>query len=189
MFSGIPPEYRMGLQAQIPMRSRVSLHEARAAWSAAAQAPPRSFLGKKFLKRSVTTLAIFVFTLYPVFSQGVITTFAGADWLFPGDGRPAINAPLGGALSLDLAADRNGNYYICDEDNSMVMRVGPDGILTVVAGNGLLSRSGDGGLAVNASLNTPISVAVDSAGNIYIGEWRDRASSHARGHYQYLRWQ
>ncbi len=52
----------------------------------------------------------------------------------------------------------------------MVMRVGPDGIVNVVAGNGLLGRTGDGGLAVNASLNTPTSVAVDSAGNIYIGE-------------------
>src|SRR5258707_15677701 len=85
-----------------------------------------------------------------VCAQGVITTFAGADWLFPGDGRPAVNAPLGGALSLDLATDRNGNYYICDEDNAMVMRVGPDGIVNVVAGNGLLGRTGDGGLAVNA---------------------------------------
>src|SRR5260370_13268772 len=122
------------------------------------------------MNRPMSTLSIFLFTLSPAFAQNVITTFAGADWLFPGDGRPAINAPLGGTLSLDLAVDRNGNYYICDEDNSMVMRVGPDGIITVVAGNGLLSRSGDGGLAVNASLNTPISVAMDSAGNIYIGE-------------------
>ncbi len=120
--------------------------------------------------RFITTFVILLFTLSPAFAQNVITTFAGADWLFPGDGRPAINAPLGGTLSLDLAVDRNGNYYICDEDNSMVMRVGPDGIINVVAGNGLLSRTGDGGLAVNASLNTPISIAVDAAGNIYIGE-------------------
>jgi uncharacterized protein (TIGR03437 family) len=120
--------------------------------------------------RSIFTLFVFLFTLCTGFAQNVITTFAGADWLFPGDGRPAINAPLGGTLSLDLAIDRNGNYYICDEDNSMVMRVGPDGIINVVAGNGLLGTSGDGGLAVNASLNTPLSVAVDADGNIYIGE-------------------
>lgn len=57
--------------------------------------------------RSFITLVIFLFTLSPAFAQNVITTFAGADWLFSGDGRPAINAPLGGTLSLDLAVDRN----------------------------------------------------------------------------------
>ena len=87
------------------------------------------------MKHFITTFSVFLFTLVPAFAQRVITTYAGADWLFPGDGRPAINAPLGGTLSLDLATDRNGNYYICDEDNSMVMRVGPDGIINVVAGN------------------------------------------------------
>ena len=92
-----------------------------------------SFLRKNFLKHFITTFSVFLFTLVPAFAQRVITTYAGADWLFPGDGRPAINAPLGGTLSLDLATDRNGNYYICDEDNSMVMRVGPDGIINVVA--------------------------------------------------------
>jgi uncharacterized protein (TIGR03437 family) len=126
------------------------------------------FLRKAFLKHRF--ILVFLFSLTQAFAQRVITTFAGADWLFPGDGRAAINAPLGGTFSLDLATDRNGNYYICDGDNSMIMRVGPDGIINVVAGNGLLTKSGDGGLAVNASLNTPISVAVDAAGNIYIGE-------------------
>jgi uncharacterized protein (TIGR03437 family) len=120
--------------------------------------------------RCIRTLALFAVAFSTAFGQRVITTFAGADWLFSGDGRPAINAPLGGTLSLDVATDRNGNFYILDEDNSIVSRVGADGILNVVAGNGLLGRTGDGGLAVNASLNTPNSFAVDSRGNIYIGD-------------------
>ncbi len=106
----------------------------------------------------------------------VITTFAGAEWLFPGDGRPALQAPIGGLFSLDVATDRNGNYYICDADNGMVMRVGADGIINVVAGNGLLTRSGDGGLAVNAALDTPLGIAVDALGNLYIAEF----GSHVR---------
>ena len=123
------------------------------------------------MNRAIATLSLFLVTLSSAFAQRVITTFAGADWLFPGDGRPAVNAPLGGLFSLDIAVDRNGNYYICDADNSMVMRVGLDGIINVVAGNGLLGISGDGGLAVNASLDSPISVATDALGNIYIGEY------------------
>ena len=103
-----------------------------------------------------------------------MTTFAGTDWLFPGDGRPALQAPLGGLLSLDVVVDRNGNYYIADADNSVILRVGADGIANVIAGNGLLGLSGDGGLAVNASLDIPLCVAVDFAGNVYIGEFGGR---------------
>lgn len=112
--------------------------------------------------------------LSSTFAQGVITTFAGASWLFPGDGRPALQAPLGGILSLDVATDRNGNYYICDADNQMVMRVGPDGIINVIAGNGFQGVSGDGGLAVNASFDTPLGIAIDQAGNIYVAEYGSR---------------
>jgi len=105
------------------------------------------------------------------FPQRVITTIAGTDWLFPGDGQPALNAPLSGAFGLDLAIDRNGNYFIADDENLMVMRVGPDGIINVIAGNGFGFFSGDGGLAVNAGLFQPGAVTVDSAGNVYIAEY------------------
>src|SRR5205085_3879410 len=112
-----------------------------------------------------------LFFLTPAFPHRVITTVAGTDWLFPGDGRPAINAPLGGAMEgLDLAIDRNGNYYICDGDNLMVMRIGPDGLINVIAGNGVNFASGDAGPAVNAGLVIPTAIAVDSAGNVYIAE-------------------
>ena len=50
------------------------------------------------------------------------------------------------------------------------MRVGPDGILNVVAGNGLIWYSGDGGPAVNASLYIPTALALDRSGAIYIAD-------------------
>src|SRR6266478_4027995 len=104
----------------------------------------------------------------------VITTVAGSEWLFPGDGRPAIQAALGGPLSLDVATDASGNFYIADTDNCIIVKVGADGIANVVAGNGLLGVSGDNGLAVNAALDLPTSLAVDANGNIYIGEYGGR---------------
>ena len=50
----------------------------------------------------------------------------------------------------------------------MVFKVSPDGILTVVAGNGILGHTGDGGPATSASMLLPSSVAVDSSDNLYI---------------------
>ena len=119
---------------------------------------------------SLLLLAALCFAARPASGQ-TITTFAGADWLFVGDGGPALQAPIGGFLSLDVATDNSGNFYICDADNDMVMKVGPDGILHVIAGNGVISRSGDGGFAVDASLDSPLAVTVDGAGNVYFAEF------------------
>ena len=44
------------------------------------------------------------------------------------------------------------------------------GTITTVAGNGSFGFSGDGGFAIDASLNDPIGVAVDSAGNLFIAD-------------------
>ena len=43
-------------------------------------------------------------------------------------------------------------------------------IITTIAGNGIASASGDGGLAVEATLNTPASIAIDAAGNVYVAD-------------------
>ena len=42
--------------------------------------------------------------------------------------------------------------------------------ITTVAGNGILSFSGDGGAATNAAFNGPMGVAVDSQGNFFIAD-------------------
>ncbi len=117
-----------------------------------------------------TPLCLFALCLPSAIAQPVISTVAGADWLFPGDGKPAVDAPLSGLFGLGLAIDPQGNLHIADPGNNMVLRVGPDGIVNVVAGNGVNFASGDGGLAVNAALLLPTGVAFDPAGNAYICE-------------------
>ena len=46
----------------------------------------------------------------------------------------------------------------------------PDKIISTVAGNGNPGYAGDGGVALNASLNNPVDVACDGVGNIYISD-------------------
>ena len=43
----------------------------------------------------------------PAYSQTVITTFAGADFVFDGDGKRATGAPLGPIVAV--AVDRQGS--------------------------------------------------------------------------------
>jgi len=97
-----------------------------------------------------------------------ITTAAGAGPKFLGNGGAATSAGLGHLAGL---AFRSGNLYICDIDHHIVVKVA-SGIATVVAGNGKLGGygDGDGGPATSAALGTPIGVAFDSSGNMYIAD-------------------
>ena len=99
----------------------------------------------------------------------VINTVAGTDWFFPLSSVPALSAPLGNPEGV--AVDAQGNVYAADSNNNIVVRISRSGVLTVVAGNGTLGFSGDGGSATSASLNAPCGVAVDSAGNLYIADY------------------
>lgn len=113
---------------------------------------------------------VIILALFPVcaFSQGTINTFAGSSLVFTGNGYPAIVAEL--VSPTAAAIDRQGNIFIPDSVLNLVFKVGPDGILNIIAGNGSNGFSGDGGPALNASLSAPSGVAVDVQGNLYIGD-------------------
>ncbi len=72
--------------------------------------------------------------------------------------------------ALGLAFDGSA-LYIADWQESRVWKLGADGTLSAFAGNGTRGHSGDGGSALNAELQWPGDVAVDSKGNVYIAEY------------------
>ena len=101
-------------------------------------------------------------------STGTITTIAGTEYGFSGDGRAATEAQL--QFPHGVAVDSAGNLYIADSGNQRIRRVDSTGTITTIAGTGEGDFGGDGGPAIQAQLKNPHGVAVDSAGNLYIAD-------------------
>ncbi|HTC36045.1 MAG TPA: hypothetical protein VK724_21885 [Bryobacteraceae bacterium] len=85
-----------------------------------------------------------------------------------GDGNSALSAALG--TPTGVAIDAQHNLFIASATNHVVRMVAPNGVISTAAGTGTAGSSGDGGLATQAQLNTPMSVAADQSGNIYIAD-------------------
>ncbi len=104
-----------------------------------------------------------------VTTDGIINTFAGDSYpSFAGDTAAAVDAEL--HSPSDVAVDSSGNVYIADTGNASIRKVTTDGLINTVAGDQAIGSTGDGAVATKATLLTPISVAVDSSGNIFILE-------------------
>lgn len=88
---------------------------------------------------------------------------------FSGDGGSATSKSL--SYPGGVCLDASGDLYISDTNNHRVRKVNTAGSISTVVGNGVLGFSGDGGPAVQARLNFPFPVAIDSAGRIFIPDY------------------
>lgn len=104
-----------------------------------------------------------------------------------GDGGPATQARFVGPQGV--VTDSSGNFYILDAFGEVIRAINTQttaitvagvtiqpGDIATIAGNGqpcggaAFPACGDGGPATKASLSSPFGLAVDSSGNIYIGD-------------------
>jgi hypothetical protein len=109
-----------------------------------------------------------------VAATGNIATIAGDPTGVPGfsgDGALAIHAKLNAPFGVAL--DYAGNLYIPDSANNRVRVVNTSGNINTFAGNGTPAYLGDGGAATSAELYSPLGVACDPAGNVYIADARN----------------
>jgi uncharacterized repeat protein (TIGR01451 family) len=102
--------------------------------------------------------------------SGIITTIAGMPGVagYSGDGGTATAAALNSPF--DVIADNFGNIYISDQQNNVIRKINPAGVISTHAGNGTAGYSGDGGLATAAELNWPQGITLDMLGNVLVSD-------------------
>lgn len=95
-----------------------------------------------------------------------VTTFAGI---------PGVTGAVNGADTIasffkpfGVAADAAGNIYVADAGNNRIRAITPTGLVTTFAGTGVQGRA-DG--PDTATFNSPLGVAVDGSGNLYIADY------------------
>jgi sugar lactone lactonase YvrE len=105
-----------------------------------------------------------------VTTDGNINYIAGDGSIgYSGDGGYATSADL--IAPFALVVDSSGNVYFAENGDSRIRRIDAKSLdISTVAGNGTNGFSGDGSTAINAEMNSPTGLALDSAGNLYIAD-------------------
>ncbi len=97
---------------------------------------------------------------------GNTITLAG-DTLGYRDGPGTIalfNRPIG------ICTDSAGNVYVADTYNNAIRKITPAGFVTTISGKGADSIGYRNGPADNALFYSPVGVAIDRAGNLYVAD-------------------
>jgi sugar lactone lactonase YvrE len=106
-------------------------------------------------------------TIRKITPAGVVTTLAGSP------GQVGSTDGTGAAARFDkpigVAVDAAGNVYVADTYNDTIRMITPAGVVTTLVGSPGQAGSADG-TGPAARFDFPSGVAVDAAGNVYVGD-------------------
>jgi len=103
--------------------------------------------------------------------SGVVTTLAG--YAYVGETTPTDGAGSSARFyGVDgVAVDAVGNIYVVDEQNFLIRKVTPAGVVTTLAGAPFPANPGSGdGIGSVARFNYPQGIAADGNGDIYVAD-------------------
>ncbi len=105
--------------------------------------------------------------------DGIITTIAGVGTAgYTGDNGLATDAKLRSTRSI--AIDKYSNVFFSDATYHCIRRIDQSGIISTIAGTGIVGFSGDGGNAILARINSPHGLAIDEIGGLYIADFGNK---------------
>jgi len=107
-------------------------------------------------------------------AEWTIDTFAGTgEQGFSGDGGPATKAKMDNPFGVVRGPD--GALWYTEYTGHKIRKVTPDGKIHTMAGTGKKGHTGDGGPALEATLNLPHEIRFDKDGNYYLADMANHA--------------
>jgi hypothetical protein len=97
--------------------------------------------------------------------SGFVNVLCGGGAGYAGDGEVASPSTLFRQVN-DASYDDAGNLFVVDQQNQRIRRIGADGIITTIAGDGTIGYSGDGGPAVDAQFSWAVGSNPNPSGGI-----------------------
>jgi hypothetical protein len=71
---------------------------------------------------------------------------------------------------IGIATDSAANVYVADKVSNTIRKISPEGVVTTLAGTAGVTGHADG-IGENASFNSPVGVAADRKGNVYVADY------------------
>jgi len=118
--------------------------------------------------------------VFAIDASGAVSVFAGngessSSGAPPKDGVAATESPI--HCPAGIGFDSNGNLLVVDHASNRIRSIAADGIIQTIVGGGPPGTSsndgdlaGDGGPALEATLQEPVGIAFDAEGNLYFAD-------------------
>jgi len=102
--------------------------------------------------------------IYKLMPDGTISAMFGSSVGYSNGTGSSVkfNYPTG------LVTDIAGNVYVADAGNHSIRKITPSGLVSTLAGTGLAGALD--GIGLSASFSSPIDLAIDATGNLYVAE-------------------
>ncbi len=99
------------------------------------------------------------------YAQVTVSTLSGSGTAGSDDGA-GVMASFN--LPSDIAVDAVGNVFVADTNNHKIRKITPSGVVSTLAGSDTFGFVD--GIGTSAKFNRPTGIAVDAAGNLYVGD-------------------
>jgi len=107
------------------------------------------------------------FNIRKITAAGSVSTLAGTTGV--GGSADGVGSAAQFNMPVGIAVDGAGNVYVADQENHTIRKITPATEVTTLAGSAGSAGSADGTGAA-ARFDHPTGVAVDGAGNLYVGD-------------------